>query len=126
MDLKTLKDKPVHVTTAVALVTAMSTGGYQLYSVSNEILSSYATKSDIVELKYFATNIRRELSLDLLDTVIMSYEDKLMIIDFEITNNQSTPSSLPTKKNLERRLADFEKQRQILRLEISNSLQNNE
>ncbi len=121
METGIFKGKSVHITTAAALLTAISTGGYQVYDIANEILNSYATKDDITQLRRDTENIRRELSLDLLDTVIMSYEDKLMILDFEIQNNQATASGMATKKNLERRLMDLRQQRQILRLEISSA-----
>ncbi len=121
MTLDLIHSKPAKITTVCTIITALTTGGYQGYNSLTHTLEQYAKKEDIVELKIYVENLRRGMSLDLLNAVIMGYEDELMVLEFEIDNNQGTAVSNSTKKNLERRISDLKQKRNILRIEISNN-----
>jgi len=103
-----IKNNPFKTVTGIlAIISALSTAGYQLYSTADEILDNYATKEDVF-------NARLGLSLEVMDVSIMRYEDDLMIIDFKIEDGVATKTDRAEKRNMERRLIDLKQKRTIL------------
>lgn len=102
------KNNPFKTVTGIlAIISALSTGGYQLYSTGNEILDNYATKEDVF-------NVRKGMSLEVMDVAIMGYEDDLMILDFKIEDGVATNTDKADKRNIERRLVDLKNKRTTL------------
>jgi len=103
-----VKNNPFKTVTGIlAIISALSTGVYQLYSTGNEILDNYATKEDVF-------NSKRSTSLEILDVSIMNYEDNLMILDFKIEDGVATNTDKADKRNIVRRLQDLKQKRTLL------------
>jgi len=103
-----IKNNPFKTVTGIlAIISALGTGGYQLYSTGTEILDNYATKEDVFDA-------RRGMSLEVMDVAIMTYEDDLMILDFKIEDGVATNTDKADKRNIERRLKDLKQKRSIL------------